>query len=201
MSALNSPIYALFDEHFQVDSSSLSTVAFKAIASSIFDRSLRVHSMFPIFRLVLLPDFSNLSFKDSWPRDGGAWSFHVSAEVALKNLSCWVDPFPGRGSTVSSEPYFDTDLYTIHTLILTSTIHLHFDSMSRKNFNAASELIELINFLYPKDYCYLDPILAVCIVLIVSSRDTLLINPFFCVIDLLVLYYCQLSPYGEHRYQ
>ena len=41
---MNSPIYALFDEHFHVDSSSLSTVAFKAIASSIFDRSLRVHS-------------------------------------------------------------------------------------------------------------------------------------------------------------
>ena len=43
---MNSPIYALFDDHFRVERSSLSTVAFKAIASCIFDRSLRVHSTF-----------------------------------------------------------------------------------------------------------------------------------------------------------
>jgi len=117
-------------------------VAFKAIASSIFDRSLRVHN--------------------SWRRDGGAWAFHVSADVALKRLSSWVEPFPGRGSLVSKEPYFDSDLYTIHTLILTSTIHLHFDNMNLKISNAANELLELINFLAPGDYCYLDPILATC---------------------------------------
>ena len=101
------------------------------------------------------------NFQDSWLRDGDAWAFHASAEVALKNLSSWVDPFPGRGSSVSNEPFFDTDLYTIHTLRLTSTIHLHFDSMSPKISNAASELLGLINFLNPGDYCYLDPILAV----------------------------------------
>ena len=72
-----------------------------------------------------------------------------------------MDPFPGRGSSVSKEPYFDTDLYTIHTLILTSTIHLHFDNMSLKISNAANDLLGLINFLNPGDYCYLDPILAV----------------------------------------
>ena len=74
-----------------------------------------------------------------------------------------MDPFPGRASSVSKEPYFDTDMYTIHTLILTSSIHLHFDSMSRQNFNAVNELVELINFLNPGDYSFLDPVLAVCI--------------------------------------
>jgi hypothetical protein len=140
--ALDSPIYSLFDDHSQVDGSSLSTMTLKAVASSIFDRSLRVHN--------------------SWPRDGGAWAFHVSAEVALKQLSSWMDPFPGRGSSVSKEPYFDSDLYTIHSLIHTSTIHLHFDSMSVKISNAANDLVELINFLEPGDYCYVDPILATC---------------------------------------
>jgi hypothetical protein len=82
-----------------------------------------------------------------------------------------VDPFSGRGSSVLKEPYFDTDLYTIHTLILTSTIHLHFDSMSIKNLNAANELIELINFLNPGDYLFLDPILAVCICVYLDSRE------------------------------
>ena len=72
-----------------------------------------------------------------------------------------MDPFPGRGSSVPKEPYFDSDLYTIHTLILTSTIHLHFDNMSLKISNAANDLLGLINFLNPGDYCYLDPILAV----------------------------------------
>jgi len=139
---MNSPIYALFNDHFHVDQYSLSTVAFKAMASAIFDRSLRVHN--------------------SWPRDGGAWAFHISAEASLKRLTSWVDPFPGRASTYSKEPYFDTDLYTIHTLILTSTIHLHFDNMSLKISTAANELLELINFLNPGEYCYLDPILATC---------------------------------------
>ena len=34
----------LFDDHFHVDSPSLSTMTFKAIASPIFDRLLRVHT-------------------------------------------------------------------------------------------------------------------------------------------------------------
>ena len=36
VSAMNGPVYALFDEHFHVDSFSLSIVAFKAIAATIF---------------------------------------------------------------------------------------------------------------------------------------------------------------------
>ena len=114
------------------------------------------------------------TFQDSWLRDGEAWAFHASTEVALKNLSAWVDPFPGRGSSVSNEPFFDTDLYTIHTLRLTSTIHLHFDSMSLKISNAASELLGLINFLNPGDYCYLDPILAVRFYCLLFSISRLL---------------------------
>ena len=101
--------------------------------------------------------------QDSWPTDGGDWAFHVSAETALKHLSSLVEPFSGRESSITQEPYFDTDMYTIHTLILTSTIHLHFDNMSPKVSKAVSELLDLINFLNPGDYCYLDPILAVCI--------------------------------------
>jgi hypothetical protein len=110
------------------------------------------------------------TLQDSWLRDGEAWTFHVSVEAALKNLSSWVDLFPGRG--FSKEPYFDTDLYTIHTLILTSTIHLHFDNMSLKISNAANELLGLINFLNPGDYCYLDPILAVRIYCLLFNLQT-----------------------------
>lgn len=36
------------------------------------------------------------------------------------------------------------DLYTIHMLVLTPAIYLRFDSMSRQNFNAANEFLELI---------------------------------------------------------
>ncbi|KAF8811995.1 hypothetical protein BYT27DRAFT_7335959 [Phlegmacium glaucopus] len=139
---MNSSIHALFEDHFHVEWASLSTVAFKTIVSAIFDRSLRVHN--------------------SWPRDGGAWAFHVSAEATLKRLSSWVDPFTGREPSYPEEPYFDTDLYAIHTLILTSTIHLHFDNMSLKISKAANELLELINFLNPGDYRYLDPVLVTC---------------------------------------
>jgi hypothetical protein len=142
-----------------------------------------------------------ITFQDSWLRDGEAWAFHDSADVALKNLSSWVDPFSGRGSSVSNEPYFDTDLYTIHTLRLTSTIHLHLDSMSLKISNVASELLGLINFLNPGDYCYLDPILAVCFYCLLFYYWLGLVADyifFVVVVDLLVLCYCQLSPYDEH---
>ena len=68
---MNSPIYALFDDHFRIDSSSLSTVAFKAIASAIFDRSLRIHSMFPVFCLVSYLRYSNHSSKILGPEMEG----------------------------------------------------------------------------------------------------------------------------------
>lgn len=72
-----------------------------------------------------------------------------------------MDPFAGREMSCPKEPYFDTDIYAIHTFILTSTIHLHFDNMSMKISKAANELLGLINFLNPGDYRYLDPVLAV----------------------------------------
>jgi len=137
--------------------------------------------------------------QDSWPRDGGAWAFHISAEASLKRLVSWVDPFAGRASSCSEEPYFDTDLYAIHTLILTSTIHLHFDNMSLKFSKAANELLELINFLHSEDYRYLDPVLAVGTRYpLVTSR--LVANIFFRDIDLLVLRYHRVPPYYEHQY-
>lgn len=97
------------------------------------------------------------------------------------------------------EPYFDTDIYAIHTFILTSTIHLHFDNMSMKISKAANELLGLINFLNPGDYRYLDPVLAVRICRWFFNPDSLIF--FFRDIDLLALRYHRFPPYYEHRHK
>ena len=108
-----------------------------------------------------------------------------------------MDPFPSRRS--DNEPYFDTDLYAIHTLMLTSTIHLYSNNITPHFYYAVQTLIQFINFLLPEDYHYLDPILAVYIYYPLFDLETrLLIDLLFFFlrdIDLLVHYYRQLSTY------
>lgn len=59
-------------------------------------------------------------------------------------------------------PSIDTDLYVVHTLIVASTIHLHFDHvMDLKMSWAANRVVELIQNLTIGDFQFLDPVLAV----------------------------------------
>ncbi|KAF8162785.1 hypothetical protein B0H34DRAFT_692945 [Crassisporium funariophilum] len=139
--AVNSTISALFEAD-TFHGSSLSVTAYKAMASCIFDRSMRVHK--------------------SFTKDRAAWAYQRSAEVALERLSSIIHPFAGPESTCTEEPFFDTDMYTVHTLTLASTIHLHLDNfMNLKISWAANKLVELVNQLGEDDYQFLDPVLAI----------------------------------------
>ncbi|CAA7260911.1 unnamed protein product [Cyclocybe aegerita] len=146
----NSTIRAFFDtDDDSFHASSLSVTAFKIMASSLFDRSIRVNN--------------------TTLRDNATWAYHRSAEVALTRLLRLVPPFLRKDAHYPSAPYFDTDLFTVHALIFASTIHLHLDNaMNLKASLAAKKLVELVNILVEDDYHYLDPSLAICLVSIIK---------------------------------
>ncbi|PPQ73605.1 hypothetical protein CVT24_008063 [Panaeolus cyanescens] len=142
LTASNCPIHKLFDSE-SFHGSYWSTTAFKIMASCIFDRAIR------------MSDFD--------AQDGSTWVYHHSAEVALERISSMVQPFVGRQHDHPDQPHFDTDLYLVHNLILSSTIHLHLDNVMNPQVSwAAKRLVELVNQLTDQDYQYLDPTLAVC---------------------------------------
>ncbi|KAF8955547.1 hypothetical protein BDZ97DRAFT_1673611 [Flammula alnicola] len=137
----NSAIHTLFDAD-EFRPKGLSVTAFKVMASSIFDRSLRVH---------------NTILKDN-----GTWTYRRSAEVALERLSALVHPATMRDSSFTEKPFVDTDLFAVQSLIVASTIHLHLDStMDLKISQAANNVVELVNQLSDDDYQFLDPVLSV----------------------------------------
>ncbi|KAF9533660.1 hypothetical protein CPB83DRAFT_845658 [Crepidotus variabilis] len=147
----NSPLPSLFavnSDGFQA--SSLSTTAFKVMASCIFDRSLRLYGM---------PS-----------QDPASWSYHNSLELALQRLVKTIPEFNGKNGLGRESPGFDAELYAVHVIILTSTIQLHVDNvMNLKISLAAKNLVELINQLGDDDYVYLDPALTVCWASVVKS--------------------------------
>ncbi|KAF9480877.1 hypothetical protein BDN70DRAFT_581202 [Pholiota conissans] len=139
----NSAIHALFEPD-EFKSKRVSITALKAMASAIFDHSLRVH---------------NTPLKDE-----ATWTYRRNTEIALSRLSELVQPYAMRESNHNEGSFIDTsDLYAVQSLIIASTIHLHLDNtMDLKISRAARNVVELINQLSDDDYLFLDPVLSVC---------------------------------------
>ncbi|PPQ70413.1 hypothetical protein CVT26_013830 [Gymnopilus dilepis] len=140
----NSPVVSWFQgsKSDRIEGNFLAVPAFKALASCIFDRAMRIRN-------------ASASVKDS-----EVWAYYRATELALERLSAIVHPFTWRDSQNAA---VDTDLFAVHTMILVSTIHLHLDNiMNLKVSWAAKKIVELVNHLSDEDYQYLDPALALC---------------------------------------
>ena len=196
---MNSPIYALFDEHFQVDSSSLSTVAFKAIASSIFDRSLRVHSMLPIFSLAPFR-YSNLYSKILGPEmEGLGHSMFLPRLHSKIYLLGWILSQDAHHRSQRNHSLIQTCIRYTHSFSPPLSISISIAWAAKTSMPPTSFSSSLISFTQ-RITAILTPSLRYVSLFLYISR---LVADIFISrnIDLLVLYYRQLSPYAEHRYK
>lgn len=95
-------------------------------------------------------------------REVTSWATYISTENGLRRLVGLVPEFEGKQTRSHAKPYFDTDLYMVHTLMLASSVQLHLDNcVNMKLSVAAKKLVELVSYLDGDDYQYLDPVLAV----------------------------------------
>lgn len=90
------------------------------------------------------------------------WAGYRSAELAVKRFSMSLPSFVGYEAWRNQPPLIDVDLFTIHTMVHVSTIHLQGDSPEKETCEAVNSILSLIRQLNDGDYEYLDPILSVC---------------------------------------
>ncbi|KAJ6500684.1 hypothetical protein C8R45DRAFT_1071233 [Mycena sanguinolenta] len=94
------------------------------------------------------------------------WADHHSAGLALQRFALNLPAFVGYEAWRTQAPLIDVDLFTVHTMVHVSTLHLYKDNLSPETFHGANSILALIQQLIRQlndvDYEYLDPVLSAC---------------------------------------
>ncbi|KAF7353766.1 adenylate kinase [Mycena venus] len=84
------------------------------------------------------------------------------AELALQRFALNLPAFVGYEAWRTQAPLIDVDLFTVHTMMHVSTLHLYKDTPGPETFHAGNSILAFIRQLNDGDYEYLDPILSAC---------------------------------------
>jgi len=135
------------------------TQALRAKAAALYERTFRLASGMLSFQIDL---WVLLTIIPASHKNDAFWAGYRSAELAVKRFSMSLPSFVGYEAWRNQPPLIDVDLFTIHTMVHVSTIHLQGDPPEKETCEAVNSILSLIRQLNDGDYEYLDPILSVC---------------------------------------